>query len=227
MGDQQQEQVYDEATAKAWADYYQTYGAYSAGTDDEAQRQQYEQWAYYQQQQSQDKREEAGGSSYGGGNSYDRRPYGDQDRGGSRDAPRDRDGPREGSRGDNSSFGDSSRSSIHPQPAEGKSDDTIYISGLPLTVTETQLVDHFKTIGIIKTDKKLRPPGPKVWIYKDKVTQMPKGDATVTYEDPPAAQAAVSIFNGKPFPGGGNLTVVFADSPASKFAAAGGAAGGG
>ncbi|KAJ3113281.1 hypothetical protein HDU96_003585 [Phlyctochytrium bullatum] len=33
---------------------------------------------------------------------------------------------------------------------EGKSEDTIYISGLPTTVTEDELVDHFKTIGVIK-----------------------------------------------------------------------------
>ncbi|KAJ3026515.1 UNVERIFIED_CONTAM: hypothetical protein HDU68_005508 [Siphonaria sp. JEL0065] len=112
---------------------------------------------------------------------------------------------------------------------EGKSDDTIYITGLPDNVTESSLAQHFGQIGIIKTDKKLRPPGPKIWIYKDKATQVPKGDATLSYEDPPAAQAAITFFSGKPFPGGsGNITVTLADAPAGaiKFAETGGSSGG-
>ncbi|KAF4351113.1 hypothetical protein F8388_013218 [Cannabis sativa] len=36
---------------------------------------------------------------------------------------------------------------------------------------------------------------PKIWFYRDKVTNEPKGDATVTYEDPHAAIAAVEWFN--------------------------------
>ncbi|KAJ3220110.1 hypothetical protein HDU67_006866 [Dinochytrium kinnereticum] len=114
-----------------------------------------------------------------------------------------------------------------PVVPEGKSEDTIYISGLPLTITDEELVDHFRTIGVIKTDKKLRPPGPKIWIYRDKASRTPKGDATVTYEDPPAAQAAIDCFHGKPFPGGGIITVVRADAPAgaAKFSGSGGGGG--
>ncbi|KAJ3028068.1 UNVERIFIED_CONTAM: hypothetical protein HDU68_002519 [Siphonaria sp. JEL0065] len=122
--------------------------------------------------------------------------------------------------------GASSSSSAVP---EGKSEDTIYITGLPDTVTESSLAQHFGQIGIIKTDKKLRPPGPKIWIYKDKATQVPKGDATLSYEDPPAAQAAITFFSGKPFPGGsGSITVTLADAPAGaiKFAETGGNSGG-
>ncbi|KAJ3413721.1 hypothetical protein HDV05_007624 [Chytridiales sp. JEL 0842] len=122
----------------------------------------------------------------------------------------------------------SSASSFQPGGGDpNKSEDTVYISGLPPTVTDHSLVEHFKTIGIIKTDKKKRPPGPKIWIYRDKDTNEPKGDATVTYEDPYAADAATKIFNGKPFPGGGNITVVFADAPAGKLNAAAGGFGGG
>nr|GEY21292.1 transcription initiation factor TFIID subunit 15 [Tanacetum cinerariifolium] len=53
------------------------------------------------------------------------------------------------------------------------------------------------SIGLLKKDK--RTGRPKIWIYRDKVTNEPKGDATVTYEDPYAAQAAVEWFNNKEF----------------------------
>ena len=41
----------------------------------------------------------------------------------------------------------------------------------------------------------------QVWLYKDKATGKPKGDCTVTYEDPFSAASAVSWFNGKDFKG--------------------------
>lgn len=40
-------------------------------------------------------------------------------------------------------------------------EDTIYISNLPQDVTEEKLAEHFGSIGIIKTDKKLRKPKSK------------------------------------------------------------------
>ncbi|ORY53836.1 RNA-binding domain-containing protein, partial [Rhizoclosmatium globosum] len=124
--------------------------------------------------------------------------------------------------------GASSSSASSSGVPEGKQEDTIYITGLPDTVTEDSLAQHFGQIGIIKTDKKLRPPGPKIWIYRDKASQIPKGDATLSYEDPPAAQAAIKFFSGKSFPGGGVITVVLADAPAGaiKFAESGGRGGG-
>lgn len=39
--------------------------------------------------------------------------------------------------------------------------DQIYVSGLPTDITEQQLADHFGQIGMIKMDKKKRPPTPK------------------------------------------------------------------
>ncbi|XP_071693137.1 transcription initiation factor TFIID subunit 15-like isoform X2 [Rutidosis leptorrhynchoides] len=54
-------------------------------------------------------------------------------------------------------------------------------------------------MGSKKKDK--RTCRPKIWLYRDKVTNEPKGDATVTYEDPYAAQAAVEWFNNKDFHG--------------------------
>lgn len=38
---------------------------------------------------------------------------------------------------------------------------------------------------------------PKIWIYKDKMSGKGKGEATVTYDDPPTANSAISWFNGK------------------------------
>merc|ERR1719356_652006 len=41
----------------------------------------------------------------------------------------------------------------------------------------------------------------KIWIYKDRNTGEQKGEATVTYDDPQAAQSAISWFDGKDFNG--------------------------
>ncbi|XP_024020824.1 transcription initiation factor TFIID subunit 15 isoform X2 [Morus notabilis] len=49
--------------------------------------------------------------------------------------------------------------------------------------------------------KDKRTGRPKIWLYRDKATNEPKGDATVTYEDPHAAFAAVEWFNDKDFHG--------------------------
>ncbi|KAI8636682.1 hypothetical protein BD408DRAFT_355199, partial [Parasitella parasitica] len=63
-------------------------------------------------------------------------------------------------------------------------EDTVYISNLPQEVTEEKLAEHFGSIGIIKTDKKLRKP-----------------KTTLTYDDPPSADAAIEWFGGKEFMG--------------------------
>lgn len=75
----------------------------------------------------------------------------------------------------------------------------VYVCNLPPGTTEKMLDERFSTIGVIKKDK--RTGRPKIWLYRDKVTNEPKGDATVTYEDPYAASAAVEWFNNKEFHG--------------------------
>ncbi|KAG6545553.1 hypothetical protein Mapa_013155 [Marchantia paleacea] len=75
----------------------------------------------------------------------------------------------------------------------------IYVCQLPPGTDEILLAEHFGTIGLLKKDK--RTGRPKIWIYRDKVTNEPKGDATVTYEDPHAASAAVEWFNNTDFHG--------------------------
>jgi RNA-binding protein FUS len=36
---------------------------------------------------------------------------------------------------------------------------------------------------------------PKIWIYRDKASGLPKGEATITYDDYEAAKSAISWFN--------------------------------
>lgn len=83
------------------------------------------------------------------------------------------------------------------------STDTIYIESLPQDVTEDDLSQYFGRIGIIRTEKKTRRP--KIWIYKDPETGLPKGDATVSYEDPHAAVSAVEWFHQKQLKGESNF----------------------
>ena len=37
---------------------------------------------------------------------------------------------------------------------------------------------------------------PKIWMYKDKSTGKPKGECTITYDDPDAAKSAINWFDG-------------------------------
>ena len=36
----------------------------------------------------------------------------------------------------------------------------------------------------------------RIWIYKDKLTGKGKGEATITYDDPPTASSAINWFGG-------------------------------
>lgn len=36
----------------------------------------------------------------------------------------------------------------------------------------------------------------RIWIYKDKMTGKGKGEATITYDDPPTASSAINWFGG-------------------------------
>lgn len=52
---------------------------------------------------------------------------------------------------------------------------------------------------LIQNDK--RTGKPKIWMYKDKNSGKPKGEATVTYDDQNAARSAIDWFDGKEFKG--------------------------
>ncbi|KAF5747416.1 transcription initiation factor TFIID subunit 15 isoform X2 [Tripterygium wilfordii] len=79
------------------------------------------------------------------------------------------------------------------------SNGSIYVCNLPDGTDETMLAEFFGTIGLLKKDK--RTGRPKIWLYRDKETDEPKGDAMITYEDPHAALAAIEWFNNKDFHG--------------------------
>ncbi|XWS34426.1 hypothetical protein CRYUN_Cryun21dG0037700 [Craigia yunnanensis] len=89
---------------------------------------------------------------------------------------------------------------------------SVYVCNLPEGTDETMLAEYFGTIGLLKKDK--RTGRPKIWLYRDKATNEPKGDATVTYEDPHAALAAVEWFNDKDFHGS-TIGVFIAESKSS------------
>ncbi|KAG5670345.1 hypothetical protein PVAND_000619 [Polypedilum vanderplanki] len=78
-------------------------------------------------------------------------------------------------------------------------DDTIFVSGMDPQITESEINNHFGSIGIIKKDKRTNKP--KIWIYKDKATGEGKGECTITYDDPCTASSAIEWFDGKEFNG--------------------------
>lgn len=115
---------------------------------------------------------------------------------------------------------------VRNAPLEMGEQDTVYVSNLAKDVTEEDLAERFGSIGILKLDKKTREK--KIFIYKDKVTGEPKGDAVVTYEDPAAASAAVNWFNGSELKGQ-KIAVELArkkDPPPMAFGGRGGGRGG-
>lgn len=71
--------------------------------------------------------------------------------------------------------------------------DAIFIQDLPKNITRDDIQDAFSTVGPIKTNE--RSGGPKIWIYKDRMTGEGNGRATVTYEDEETAQKAISEYH--------------------------------
>jgi RNA-binding protein FUS len=49
--------------------------------------------------------------------------------------------------------------------------------------------------AVLQNDRKTNLP--RIWIYKDKMSGIPKGEATVTYDDIQTADSAIQWFNGK------------------------------
>ncbi|OXB76462.1 UNVERIFIED_CONTAM: hypothetical protein H355_014177, partial [Colinus virginianus] len=84
-------------------------------------------------------------------------------------------------------------------PDEDLDNSSVYVQGLNDNVTLEDLADFFKQCGIVKMNK--RTGQPMIHLYIDKETGKPKGDATVSYDDPSTAKTAVEWFDGKDFQG--------------------------
>ena len=87
---------------------------------------------------------------------------------------------------------------------------------------------HKQPISSCSPPPPLLLPRLQIWLYRDKVTGMLKGDATVTFEDPFAAASAPSWFDGKTFADGRSvLHVSLAEKPSTGGYGGGGYGGGG
>uniref|UniRef100_A0A8B9PSZ3 FUS RNA binding protein n=1 Tax=Apteryx owenii TaxID=8824 RepID=A0A8B9PSZ3_APTOW len=142
--------------------------------------------------------EQSGGYGGGGGGQQDRsRGRGGYGRGGYDRGGRGGRGGR-GARGANEAF-----FPPPPFPGAGEQDNsdnnTIFVQGLGENVTIESVADYFKQIGIIKTNKKTGQP--MINLYTDRETGKLKGEATVSFDDPPSAKAAIDWFDGKEFSG--------------------------
>ncbi|KAK0144249.1 RNA-binding protein FUS [Merluccius polli] len=85
-------------------------------------------------------------------------------------------------------------------PDQDNSDNnTIFVQGLGDDYTVDSVADFFKQIGIIKINKKTGLP--MINLYTDRETGKLKGEATVSFDDPPSAKAAIDWFDGKDFSG--------------------------
>uniref|UniRef100_A0A8C1SQ54 TAF15 RNA polymerase II, TATA box binding protein (TBP)-associated factor n=1 Tax=Cyprinus carpio TaxID=7962 RepID=A0A8C1SQ54_CYPCA len=127
---------------------------------------------------------------------YDRGGY---DRGGRGGPPSGMGG---GDRGGYKNYG-GSREYGQKDDGDGDQDNsdnnTIFVQGLSEDVTPEEVGDYFKQIGIIKVNKKTGKP--MINLYTDKATGRLKGEATVSFDDPPSAKAAIDWFDGKEFNG--------------------------
>lgn len=83
---------------------------------------------------------------------------------------------------------------------EVKNNTSVYATGLPWDVTVEEVAEVFSKCGIIKEDEKRQP---RIKIYRDQKTGMPKGDCLVTYLKLPSVDLAISLLDGAPFRPGG------------------------
>ncbi|KAF6124453.1 FUS RNA binding protein [Phyllostomus discolor] len=96
-------------------------------------------------------------------------------------------------------WGPRDQGSRHDSEQDNSDNNTIFVQGLGENVTIESVADYFKQIGIIKTNKKTGQP--MINLYTDRETGKLKGEATVSFDDPPSAKAAIDWFDGKEFSG--------------------------
>ncbi|CAB1348483.1 unnamed protein product, partial [Coregonus sp. 'balchen'] len=132
--------------------------------------------------------------------------------GGDRGGYKNYGGPRDyGSRDEPSGGSGGSQGSGSGGEQDNSDNNTIFVQGLGEDVTSDELN---KKTGL-----------PMINLYSDKATGRLKGEATVSFDDPPSAKAAIEWFDGKEFQGK-PLKVSFATRRA-EFTQRGGGAGGG
>lgn len=76
---------------------------------------------------------------------------------------------------------------------QAKSNPNCYVSGLPVDVTEDELITLFTRSGVIKIDPLTGKP--KVKLYRDATSNISKGDALVTFARPESVELAVKFLN--------------------------------
>lgn len=105
---------------------------------------------------------------------------------------------------------------------DNSDNNTIFVQGMGDGYTVDSVADFFKQIGIIKINKKTGLP--MINLYTDRETGKLKGEATVSFDDPPSAKAAIDWFDGKDFKGN-PIKVSFATRRADFGVGRGGAGG--
>ena len=99
--------------------------------------------------------------------------------------------------------------------------DCIFISGLPKNIQKEDIINTFSTVGKIKVAKgksvlielielRVYSGTQRIFLFLDRKTKDPIGDATVTFTSAESAQKAIEVFNNTDFNGHGEITVQIA-----------------
>ena len=117
--------------------------------------------------------------------------------------------------GGGGSFGGGGCGGAAPAEPQPEDNNRIYITGLPPDVTEDELATYFGQLGTVMRKKQKRGfPDQWPWkisIYKDDSGRKCKGDGTLSYEDPNAAQSAKNFFDGQELRKGVKIHVEMAE----------------
>lgn len=81
--------------------------------------------------------------------------------------------------------------------------DCVFISGLPKTIQKDEIISAFSQVGKIKVAKGAQ----RIFLFLDRKTKDPTGDATVTFQSPESAKKAIDQFDQTDFNGHGLISV--------------------